>query len=515
MTTPTPFLPLPVSNKRQSGQAMVFTLLFGAACAVIALLMFNSGMLANAKTRLQNASDAGAYSAGVLQARDHNFSAYTNRAMVANQVAVVQLASLKSYLEDARHTHERMGEATLTFEADWIPVSTPMWDYAENLPIETVASTYENTVGFVVQRLDNLINAFKIAQQAHHLATAADMVLVAEEVIKRNDPQAQLTTGAFQLGVTGYQVVTWAGYTRQHSANDSSAEADRFANVVVSKQSTDSFTRSRTSVPVPSWASEVQLCSALPNYISSFTIFGFTHAGGSMLSEDKKRWLALDATWGTGMQSCTVWVPCWTGLCPATEATPLIDGNFARGDSGGAVVGVDGAYATTSGYAGNPSDSDNFGGALVNPMTFIPAQIRHKSTGPGASLDTAGGLQDYYRDVSDTSAVPVNQSAEENGGKFAVTIEVERTGASVRTSSKLLPDADKLKLTDGMKSDSMRVLSSSHAYFYRAKNNTGFTASGWQRADNKTELANLFNPYWQTRLVDRSVPDRTASWGTH
>jgi hypothetical protein len=54
---------------------MASTLVFGAVAALIALLLFNSGMLANAKTRLQNAVDAGAYSAALLQARDHNFAA--------------------------------------------------------------------------------------------------------------------------------------------------------------------------------------------------------------------------------------------------------------------------------------------------------------------------------------------------------------------------------------------------------------------------------------------------------
>jgi len=84
---------------RQAGQATAFTLVFGAVAALIALLLFNSGMLANAKTRLQNAADAGAYSAALLQARDHNFAAYTNRSVVSNQVAVVQLVSLKPYHE--------------------------------------------------------------------------------------------------------------------------------------------------------------------------------------------------------------------------------------------------------------------------------------------------------------------------------------------------------------------------------------------------------------------------------
>ena len=74
------------AQRSQRGQALVMTLLFGAVAGLAVLFMFNSSQLANTKSQLQNADDAGAYSAATLQARDHNFSAYTNRAIIANQV---------------------------------------------------------------------------------------------------------------------------------------------------------------------------------------------------------------------------------------------------------------------------------------------------------------------------------------------------------------------------------------------------------------------------------------------
>lgn len=503
----------------ESGQAMVFTLLFAAASTLVGLVLFNSGMLANAKTRLQNAGDAGAYSAAVLQARDHNFSAYLNRAMVANQVAVVQMASLKSYLEDAANTHRRMGETELSLESDWIPETKPFWEVAEDIPIESVASTYSNVAAPAVQGLDLLIQAFQAAQDAHHVATALQMASVADEVVRHNDPDAQVTKSAFSLGTTEFEVKRWSDSTVAHHANDDSVAADRFAGVTVSEDSTDAFTRSRFSSPLPTWGihehSDVKWCKAFPNYVSSWTVFGFAHAGGSQLSQDKKRWLALDATWGNGIQSCTFWYPCFpTGICYTDVVTPVIDGNLGRGDSGGAVVGRDGGYDSRNGYKNNPGSTANYGDALVNPTTFLPAYIRYGSTGPGSSLDSSGGLQEFYRDVANpTSDIPANQSPEANGGKFAVTIEVERKGGSIRTSDKVLPDSDKLRLDPALKGGTMRALSSAHAYFYRSRTNTGFTRSGWARDDGKTEVANLFNPYWQSRLVDRTAAERTASWG--
>lgn len=493
---------------------MPFTLAFGFATALVTLLLFNSGMLANAKGRLQNAVDAGAYSAGVLQARDHNFSAYTNRAMVANQVAVVQLASLKSFLEDAADTHQRMDGPILTIE-EWIPIDKPLWDAGHAIPIESVNSAFSSVAPAAVSGLDMLIKAFETAQEAHHVATMVNMALVADEVIKRNDPGAALTKAAFFAGRTSVQVNGWSNSTARHRANGTSAVSDRFADTVVSTQSTDEFTRNRLSVPTPKWVNEeVLLCRLLPNYAHSTTTFTFTHAGGSILSSDKKRWLALDATFGAGMQSCSVWVTC--GIIPvpciATETTPLIDDNFGLGGSGGAVVGRGGDYGDMDGYDNNPSSAKRYGNALISPAS-IPAWIRYESTGPGTSLDGAGGLQDYYRDVANPSgSLPSNQTPEQNGAAYGVTLEAERRGDSLRTSGKIMPGSSQLKMDERMQGDTMRALAAAQSYFYRPSNGNWFTHGGWSRADGRRELANLFSPYWQARLSDRSAADRAASW---
>src|SRR5690606_19690243 len=70
---------------RQRGQALVFSI-FAAILIIVALFaMYSMNGQAIEKIKLQNTADAAAYSAAVAEARDYNFSAYTNRAMVANQ----------------------------------------------------------------------------------------------------------------------------------------------------------------------------------------------------------------------------------------------------------------------------------------------------------------------------------------------------------------------------------------------------------------------------------------------
>lgn len=493
---------------RPKGQALVLTLVFAAAAGLVGLLLFNTGLLANAKTRLQNAADAAAYSAGVLQARDHNFSAYTNRAMIANQASVAQIVSMKSYLEDATDTYDRMGGVLLSVQAQ-DPMSKPMWDYGLQVAGPAVSRTdsiFSSVASDYTAALDALIRAHETAQSLHHTATFADVVAVADEVIQKNDPQARMSTGSIAVGNAVYQVSEWSASTEQHSANDSSAEADRFADLVVSNKSTDRFTRNRISRPVPAWFNETSsFCLVTRAGVNSSSNFAFVHAGGTILSEDKKRWLALDATLGGGGYSCTYWSVCGTLPCLKTDFTPFNDG---VGGSGGGLVGEDGDYEIP-GYRSNPTETMLYGQALL--LAKVPALLRY-SNGPGSSLDTSGGLQDYYRDMADpTGRIPANATPEENGGRFPITIEVERPASTIRTSSKLLTGSSIIRLDDQLAGDKMRAMASAHAYFYRPTSNSGMARSGWSRGDGKTELANLFSPYWQARLIDTTPSERAGS----
>ena len=212
------------------------------------------------------------------------------------------------------------------------------------------------------------------------------------------------------------------------------------------------------------------------------------------------------------MVVCTWMVPCWVGLCPYTVTTPLID----IGGSGGAQAGSGSSkYGEAVGYKNNAFESKLYGGALISPA-FVPALWRYWGTGPGATLDSNGGLQAHYRDMKDptiAASLPKNQTAEENGGKYPITVEVERPAATLRLSTSILKNSDKLLLADEMKGSTMRALSSAHAYFYRSKVDDlkQFTRNGWRRADNHTEYQSLFSPYWQARLVPTSAAEEGAS----
>ncbi|MBJ7311689.1 pilus assembly protein TadG-related protein [Rugamonas sp. CCM 8940] len=86
---------------RQTGQALVYGLFVLIAGLVALFFMFNTGQLTAEKTKLVNTADAVAYSAAVMHARALNFDAYTNRALMANEVLAAQMVSVSSWLEYA------------------------------------------------------------------------------------------------------------------------------------------------------------------------------------------------------------------------------------------------------------------------------------------------------------------------------------------------------------------------------------------------------------------------------
>src|SRR4051812_16919109 len=87
--------------RHHNGQALPLALVLLAAVAATVFFMFNSGQLVQEKIRLTNTADAVAYSAGIQEARVLNYDAYTNRAIIANEIAIGQAVGLASWAKYA------------------------------------------------------------------------------------------------------------------------------------------------------------------------------------------------------------------------------------------------------------------------------------------------------------------------------------------------------------------------------------------------------------------------------
>ncbi|PHS25410.1 MAG: hypothetical protein COA83_05665 [Methylophaga sp.] len=105
---------------KQSGQAIIFGLLFMAVAVMTLLILYNQGQLVHSRVQIENAADAAVYSQAKLAARNQNFIAYTNRAMVANEVSIGQMVALLSWAK-----HYKQVPAFTSFPLYNVPIAPP------------------------------------------------------------------------------------------------------------------------------------------------------------------------------------------------------------------------------------------------------------------------------------------------------------------------------------------------------------------------------------------------------
>lgn len=117
---------------------MVFVVLFLGVVTLSLVFLYKAGKITSEKMQLQNAADAAAYSVSLTEARDLNFMAYTNRAMVANEVAIGQLAGMASWA-----THwESFGAYLLAYHRMFVsPLVSAASLGTATAPVETVFQT--------------------------------------------------------------------------------------------------------------------------------------------------------------------------------------------------------------------------------------------------------------------------------------------------------------------------------------------------------------------------------------
>lgn len=85
------------SHASQRGQVMALGLFLLVILSLLMFVLFSTGQATSTKQRLGNATDAAAYSAALWRARILNYDAYANRAIIANEVAIAQAATMVSY----------------------------------------------------------------------------------------------------------------------------------------------------------------------------------------------------------------------------------------------------------------------------------------------------------------------------------------------------------------------------------------------------------------------------------
>jgi hypothetical protein len=449
----------PCARKCQGGQAIYLAL---AAIVFLSLMTFaawNISQTTHGKAQTLNAADAGAYMMATAVARDMNFMAYTNRAMVANHAVVGQLVSLASLSE---MIYLAASDISKLQYLSWIPYIGPILNQIGKA-FETVAQAIDETVLPALEKLTKIQNALiqgiSMAQTGVHALTVNDMLKV-EKVIKANDPELKWATtdgGAGGLLSTAGNVAALAdtffgGFSERRDDDTALGRLREVVNV-----SRDKFTVKRAWVPIPELPFPFQRVSK--------TVFH----GGTQLSSDNQTWVGVDGLDIQYKECCD-----WKGKWKSKEIRLWLTGEVA-GSSG-----ADDWASLSHGDMSSKAHRD----AYNNRKKRLQ--------------DAYSGIQPYYELTGDPGA------GEHPSRPFVVLVYKPVQNATTPNATQTFQTGadNPFHLDEGRAN--LYGVAAAQAYFRRPTLADGDpTAAGLPTALYKNgTYATLFSPYWQPRLTD-------------
>jgi hypothetical protein len=435
----------------QKGQALPLGLVLLVAVAATVFFMFNSGQLVQEKIRLTNTADAVAYSAGVYEARVLNYDAYTNRAIIANEIAIGQAVGLSSWAK-------YMGTSAATI-GPYLQLIPYVGAYLKQLMdyIETIMDYVTLALSFTVTLHDAAIQALMLSQYAVHGPGNANALVnrkaVMDEVAKRNDPDAKVDL--LPLADNFY------GFTQRYSSKE---ERVRMGQVV--SDGRDAFLKSR-NWDFPKF---VLPCTPVLRKRGSTELINLTDGWKSMdtLSAHVKKVKILGFTLCKGYE------------LPIGYGTAFSDDNLD-----------DSSYS----YAGSRS---------INPEASNKAD---SSSGIANGYDPApytigGGAIPAFHDLSESAL-------KQDDPRTQITIRVTKPSGKQRYSggSSIIKPSGRLDLYQGDHANGLSASIARAEVYFERPDGANPLFSG------KAEKGSLFNPYWQARLVPVSATERASAQG--
>lgn len=465
---------------RQQGQVIVYLVVFIGVLALAVAYVFNSIQVVNEKTRIQNTVDAAAYSVAVIESRSLNFTAYTNRAMIANHVAIAQAVSLTSWIR-------------------FLDISAAnIADYTSMIPyVGSVTAAIEGIVGAIKEVMEPILRAAASAidlqitilqggQRAMHAAMLAVSEETLSQVIAENDPDIDSSISLADTYLLGDFVSKHNNFVRRFDPDavrsgsrgsrnyeQNRARMEEFRSITL--DSRDDFSTVRNDdIPV------------IPRVDTFPTQWDVRRGGGTtMVGENSNAqygsWVAMDTLsihqrsfrcgWsGCGWRSWRETLPIGWGA--AKNARGLEDIRFRN-------------------FRGSPDYSDSWR-TNSTASNWAATDFQDASEVEGSNYL---GLRSFY-DLALDGLITKGP-----GIKLILSKQAEK----IRTTSELGVGTGKLDIEEkrGMSGERVAAFAHSSAYFARMNDVEGF----WRASDIR-EYGNLYNPYWQARLEKVSDIDK-------
>lgn len=464
----------------QKGQALVFVLSFTAVLVLTLAYVFNAGQIANEKTRLQNTADAVAYSVAVVEAKDLNFKAYTNRAMVANQVAIAQAVGVVSWSRWLYNTGRNIATVTR-----FIPYVNAVTTAIERVA-QGINRAMEIAMPAIAYAADIVNRMLSGSQSIMHYATIAIARETLQDIARENDPDVDTGLSFRNALFFGAMTRSHLRYTSQYNPEnvrrrrgrdwrEHRERMDEFRAVTL--DSRDPFSSGRnyrfmSRLTLPFVRFEMRRRGETELVANSRGAPYYTWAAMDTMSLHRSRWRC---SWRRGCR--------WRGW---SETLPI--------GWGAAQASQRREQIAYSRYRGR----NDFGGTWrTNRRASWLAQTEY-----GRARNVNGnyyGLLPFY-DIDQDGLV-------EQGPGLLLFLTKPNNDSAIRTVRDVgfntaRTDVD-IEESGGMMRDRMGAISKASPFFSRPND-----VRHLRRSDRRQEYGNLYNPYWQARLEDVTTSEQ-------
>jgi hypothetical protein len=398
------------------GQALVMGLVVLFMGTITLFYLFGTGQISADKQRVTNAADAAAYSAALWRARVLNYDAYSNRAMIANEVAIAQTLTLVSetqYLKNlALCFAQEPGDGGVTCQADLSSILALVPYVKEAFSAaSTVLRAYDEALQPVVvaevEARSQLMNkALSLSQTAFDVSTNfAAVQTIVDQVTTANDAH-------FNAKMLPDTFAGPGGFTKQYTGSD------RIRSAALIRQGLDKYSQNRGF--------------DLPLGVSCFFGFEYKKHGGTTLDSSLDRYEAAD--------DMSEWDLSFGKGCPKEHPMGWGDRQASGGTSN----------QDTGNVRSNPKALDYARNAAVSPEGYIGVQ-------PFRDLNYAG---------------LTGNDPQVKNPTFPLGVVMHLPGADLRTANTLNIGTGRLRMPESLDKNELSTVAAAEVYFQRPSPNT-------------------------------------------